>query len=295
MILTCPECASRYQVADDSIPPQGRTVRCVGCGASWRAEAARTDEPLLELKPAASETPEAAQPETAKPAGSALPRSFRAKTQAHRRTREAAVAGAVWGALAAVLVAVVVGSALFRVEVVRLWPRTAGAYAKVGLPVNPTGLAPENILAGPGLKDGYAAVLVSGTVRNVEARSHDPAPLRVALLDKTGHVLTSQIVRIAAGQLQPGQSRPFSAAFLDPPSAATNVQVEFALDLIEKPHRKAAKPAQVADAHAPRLRGLAEAAIPPGPEPKHAQPLPADSPYALPVAAQANAHPAHEG
>jgi hypothetical protein len=280
------------------------------------------------------------EPEAAKPAGAALPKTYRAKTEAIRRTRSAAVAGVVWGALGAAVVALVVSAGLFRVEVVRLWPRTAGAYAKVGLTVNPTGLAPENILAGPGLKNGHAAVIVSGVVRNVESRSNDPAPLRVALLDKGGKTLATQIIHISAGRLQPGQTRPFSTAFIDPPSAAANVQVEFALDVKPPPHGKepakghgdghgkpapaahgeehgaapaaghgeAHPPAQdeahppahgeehgIAEAHPPQLRGRAEPSLPPMPAPKVAQPLPADSPYALPAAAQANTHRPHEG
>jgi hypothetical protein len=124
--------------------------------------------------------------------------------------------------------------------------------------------------------------------------------LRVALLDKGGKALVSQIVRTAPGLMQPGQTRPFSTAFLDPPSGAANVQVEFALDLIERhapppAHGTAHKPAEIAEAHAAKLRGPAEPSLPPRPEPKEAEPLAADSPYALPHAAEANTHPPHEG
>jgi predicted Zn finger-like uncharacterized protein len=329
MILTCPECASRYQVADDSVPPQGRTVRCAGCGASWRAEAMKAEPPPLELKP---EPAPAVEPETVKPASSDLPKTFRAKTEAVRRTRSAAVAGAVWGAMGVAVIALVAGAALFRVDVVRMWPRTAGAYAKVGLTVNPTGLAPENVLAGPGLQNGHAAVVVTGMVRNVETRSHDPAPIRVALLDKGGKTLITQVVNLPPGRLQPGQTRPFSTAFLDPPSAAANVQVEFVLDAPKPAHGEgAAKPdahgkaghgaqahgqaehakdehaepahgapehaerPHIAEADLARLRGPAQPVLPPAPAPKPATSLPADSPYALPAAAQANTHHPHEG
>lgn len=35
MDLTCPNCGARYRVAPDAIPPEGRTVRCPNCNASW--------------------------------------------------------------------------------------------------------------------------------------------------------------------------------------------------------------------------------------------------------------------
>lgn len=39
MILTCPACATRYNVKPGAIPPEGRTVRCANCGHKWHAEA----------------------------------------------------------------------------------------------------------------------------------------------------------------------------------------------------------------------------------------------------------------
>lgn len=276
-------------------------MRCAACGASWRAEAAHREPAPLELKP--EPVAPATGPEPVKPAGTEAAKTFRAKTEAVRRTRSAAMAGVVWGALGAACVALVVAAALFRVDVVRLWPRTAGAYAKVGLPVNPTGLAPENVLAGPGLKNGHAAVIVSGVVRNVETRSHDPAPLRVALLDKAGKTLTSMVIELPPGRLQPGQTRPFSTAFLDPPSAAANVQVEFVLNAAKPAHGKASEHAaaehhgesHMASAESNHLRGPAEPTPHAAPAAKEAQALPADSPYALPAAAEANTHHPHEG
>ena len=279
MILTCPECASRYQVDGGSIPPQGRTVRCVSCSATWRATSVDTP---LELSPSTAIPTEAAAP--AKPAS--LPTAIRAKREAQKRTRTAAAAGVVWGVLAATLVATVGAAALFRVEVVRLWPRTAGAYAKVGLTVNPTGLAPENIQAGPGLKNGRAAVLVSGVVRNVETRAHEPVPLRIALLDKAGNPLVKQVVALPEGRIMPGQTKPFTAAFYDPPSAAANIQVEFALDLTLV--------LLFLVVEAPKLRGPAQPAAPTAAA-REATPLPKTSPYALPSPAEANTPRAHEG
>ncbi|HWF00863.1 MAG TPA: zinc-ribbon domain-containing protein [Caulobacteraceae bacterium] len=37
MILTCPRCATRYEVDETDIRPEGRLVRCSACDQQWRA------------------------------------------------------------------------------------------------------------------------------------------------------------------------------------------------------------------------------------------------------------------
>ena len=38
MILTCPECGTKYAVKDGAIPPGGRQVRCAACKHSWHQD-----------------------------------------------------------------------------------------------------------------------------------------------------------------------------------------------------------------------------------------------------------------
>ena len=54
MILTCPNCSTRYVVKDGAIPPQGRQVRCASCKHSWHQdpELASEPEPVAESEQA---------------------------------------------------------------------------------------------------------------------------------------------------------------------------------------------------------------------------------------------------
>lgn len=285
MILTCPDCATRYFVGEGAVPAGGRVVRCAACAAEWRAFP-EASEPLT----LASSEPKAAGDEPRKP--EAVSSQFRAKAKAQRQTRDAAAAGAVWAGLAVALAVLFGAAALFRVDVVRLWPRTAGAYAAVRLPVNPTGLVPEQVQGGPGLENGRAVLVVTGMLRNVTAAPRPPAPLRVALFDAARRRIAAQVVRVGARPIGPGESRPFQATFVDPPLTAAEFGVDFAFDaprtaLPSASHGAAAPPvrARIASAGA-----HAQAAAEPPPAPPvagavEAKPLPADSPYAL--------HPGH--
>ena len=70
MILTCPECASRYFVDDSKVGPDGRVVRCASCGHRWTARKDEDAEEPLDLfdEPAkASSDPEPERVEAPEP------------------------------------------------------------------------------------------------------------------------------------------------------------------------------------------------------------------------------------
>ena len=292
MILTCPSCATRYFLNDVLVGRSGRAVKCTSCGSTWRAET-EDDEPLplqaptpaqAELieksEPALKSEPE---PLSGLPADR-LSHAFRAKAQEQRKVREAAATGAIWAGLGAAIVLMVALAAVFRIDVVRLWPKTASAYAAVGLPVNTTGLIIEQVKAAPGADSGHPAVMVSGVMRNVIDRMVDAPPLKVSLLSKDGHSVERRTTPASdAMRIRPGETRHFTVSMIDPPKTAADVEVTFALDVMQPS-------APVASGPSPKLRGPLVSPPPSAPKPtpaaaigsaQDAKPLPATSPYAL--------------
>jgi predicted Zn finger-like uncharacterized protein len=278
MILTCPECATRYFVGEDAVSDQGRTVRCTACGNSWRVE----PETPLDLT-------EAHAPPRPRPAPLApspdlkaveLPRAFRARVEETKRVREAAATGAVWAAIIGAFALLIIGALIFRVDVVRMWPRTAGAYAAIGLPVNPFGLIIERVQAQPALQDGRAVLMVTGVVRNIRSKPSLAPALSIALLDKAGKPVAARTARVADPMVPAGGLRIFSVPLFDPPAGAATVEVVFSARA-----KTAAPPNHKPEPAAEKLK-LRPTTEPPAPvlTPVPAAPLAPGDPNALPPA-----------
>jgi len=294
MILTCPECATRYFVGDDQVGSSGRTVKCAACGNRWTAH----PEAVLELSIDGEEGALAHEPPTPKPEetpivelpGQKLPKAFRAKASTEKKVREAATTGIVWAAMTGMLIVIVGGGFVLRDDVVRIWPQTASVFAAVKAPVNRVGLQLEDIRAEPALQDGHAALSVSGVIRNVRSQPVTAPPLQISLINKEDKRVMAKIAQAADPMIPAGETRHFAVVLVDPPKTASIVEVAFVTD--GPPPAKAAKP----KGHAPAkektltLRGSAEPSPVDDGAAAEAKPLPASDPHALPAAAAAEDH-----
>lgn len=261
MILTCPACATSYFIRDDAMGPNGRKVRCQSCGEVWRAG---VDEPLeltLTPEPAAKAEarPEPESPSLAETPAPELPRAFRARAEQQRRLRRAAAQGAVWAAMASVFIGFLASAWLFRVEVVKSFPRAAGAYDMVGIPVNPVGLDFEAMSAREA-PDRPGMVLVAGALRNVRDEEIVAPPVRVALLDEHGAEVGFRVIPIDAAPVLPGKVQGFAALIPDPGGHAADIGVNFAAGAAAPARPAAPKPHAREDDYAPTGHGTAATA-----------------------------------
>lgn len=235
MILTCPECATRYFVGDDQVGPGGRTVRCASCGARWTATGEADLELFVDPEQGALSKPPEPPPLFDTPVselpGDELPKVFRAKAQTERRVREATATGVIWGGMAAFVSVTLLLGLLFKTDVARLWPRSASAFAAAGQPVNRIGLVPEKITFEPFVqKDGRSGLAVRGQLRNVTSKDVVSPPLQVSLLNKQGRRVMAKIVIINNPRIPAGEIRRFSIALVDPPTTSVELDVTFVTD-----------------------------------------------------------------
>jgi predicted Zn finger-like uncharacterized protein len=287
MILTCPECATRYFVGDDQVGAAGRTVKCKACGHRWTAH----PEPDLDLSISGEEGAVAVEPPTLKPEpapldalpGEELPKVFRAKAQTERRVREAATTGIVWAGMTAMLIVLGIAAFVMRDSVVQVWPKAASAYAAVGIEVNRIGLEVEDIRFEPALQDGHAALSVSGVIRNIRGEPVTAPPLQISLINKQDKRVMAKIAQAADPVIPAGETRHFAVVLLDPPKTAAFIEVGFVTDKGAVVARPKPKKAPAPEVKTPVLRGSTDA------EPvtaEEAKPLDAQDPNALPAAAE---------
>lgn len=229
MIVTCPSCDAKYRVDAGALEARGGRAKCASCGHVWKVEdeALTLSEPMA--APARAPEPEPEPAPEPKPSLREKPHAaIRAREDAKRRKARLAAEGAGWAGVAACLAIVLAGAVLFRIDVVETWPRAAGAYAAVGLPVNPIGLEVTGLDARLEEEDGAPVLIVEGEVRNVAGRERSAPPLRAQVLSTDGAVLAEWSVMLESTSFEAGGAERFRTTFPAPPDAAARVEVVLA-------------------------------------------------------------------
>ncbi len=238
-------------------------VRCAACGAKWRAQVERALELTVSSEEGALAVEEDFEPQVEEEdffqrpvselAGEDLPKAFRARAQAERRVREAAAQGVIWAGMGAAVALMLVVAIVFRVDIVQVWPRSASAYASIGLPVNGSGLSIEDVHAQPTLVDGRAVLQISGVVRSIRAKPVI-APA-IALLDKSQKRVLARTALPGDRVVRPGETRRFTIRMFDPPRSDVWVTFDGAPGALPAPSRVAQQEAPPGpSAAAPPLR-----------------------------------------
>lgn len=228
MILTCPSCSTRYFADGANLGPKGRTVRCAACGHTWRASEADAKPPAVEddVAEADIEADLDADLEASAPSVETAPKPpERPLVPGVPNVRASLVA---WGAVGVLALTVMTLAVVFRVEVVRLWPRTAAAYAFAGFTVTAEGLVFDELVAEPGYTDGEPTLTISALVRNTSERNRPVPDVRVSLMDEEGEEVFGWVVSLSVDSLAPREAARFTALLAQPPADARDVELRFA-------------------------------------------------------------------
>jgi predicted Zn finger-like uncharacterized protein len=227
MLLICPECSAKYNVADGAIPSAGRAVRCAACHHGW------TQMPEAPLAVAADLAGEANKDQT----NNGLRRRPKAQSappaEPHARMRKRVLdkiemghrlaAGIPWGIAACLAIGAISAAISYRTDIVRAWPKSASAFALIGKPANLYGIDIRGVQARAGLDIKGPRVVVAGVLASVSRKPEPVAYLKVKLVDAKGIEKLSWLT-----VLEPGKTHVFETARSNPLLGELKAVVVFA-------------------------------------------------------------------
>jgi predicted Zn finger-like uncharacterized protein len=244
MILTCPQCSTRYQTDAAKFAPSGRKVRCAKCGHVWHQDAPEAEpEPASDVFVAdVPPEPIVAPPATPAPVEATVVRPVAyAPNPVISREHGAPAAprtpsklpmrvavGAGWLGLVAIVLLIGWSAVRFRQQIATVWPQSASLYSAIGLKANASGINIQDVAYHRGLEDGQSVLLVTGMLTNTGTRELPVPQLRVALIDDDRRELYHWSFAPGATTLKPGQTTKFLTRLSNPPAAASHFEVRFA-------------------------------------------------------------------
>lgn len=222
MIVSCPSCATRYEMPDQHLGPEGMSVRCRACGYRWTEGRAVQ---VIDVSPG----PLPARYSESDREAERLIEAAQLAREAHIANRRRSIAERrAWACFAAALVLPVMFLAFYPDIVVRAAPAAARLYEKAGIKVNIYGLEVQRVQQEHVIVDGVRVLAIKGEIVNVSDVDRKIPALRFGLRNPGEGELYAWTVESAMRPLRPGEATTFSTRVASPPEAAQKVEIRFA-------------------------------------------------------------------
>ncbi|MEZ5813308.1 MAG: zinc-ribbon domain-containing protein [Alphaproteobacteria bacterium] len=235
MILTCPNCSSRFLLSAQVLAPEGRRVRCSACEEEWFQQP-DPDELLGDIENEIEEIPESVKPI---PEGSSVLALPGEGGSASGKTGRANLAGYI-GAL-------IIGAGIFgalavsKDAIVKSWLPAAAFYEMIGMNVTAPGegLVFDKIKAqqNPG-----GQIVVEGNLINLTNHVVRLTAIEVSLRNEEGEEIHANLTPPPFDEMKPETTLPFKSVHNVKKGRADHVQLRFVLETPEEePEEKETK------------------------------------------------------
>lgn len=244
MIITCPDCKTRYKTTTDAIGPNGRMVRCANCASTWFVAAEsdtltmdsltladiENDAKMVVPAPVVSKpTPRpdlinsvaAAQiPETSpvEPRDNYEGAHVGVRQRADRKRRNQRLRGVmgIWLFPLLLIGASAAGAYHFRSDIVANFPKAATLYKAVGIDVSKSGVLLSRPEYRYGEVDGRPTLIVTGSVYNDTDATVAMPRVALSLHNSAGEVLAQWQVELSAARLPAGARAEYLSQYPNP-------------------------------------------------------------------------------
>jgi len=263
MIITCPNCQARYQVASQTIGNAGRKVQCANCQTNWKAKPEPIPDPdtMFDAKEekaldaqfereefSASQAKSKNEPKGAVNANETGPGENNAKADEsvdeeklarqkrdlarrqsilNRSLPKARLQRIVRMVLAISLMSLLGGGYTLRNNIVSAFPDLAGLYGALGIKVNVVGLEFRDVRTLRALRDGEEVMEITASITNVSNDQVVVPFVLVSLLDKDGRSIYQWSAAPQVVGMQAGEWIEFKTQLTSPPPRAVSVRLSF--------------------------------------------------------------------
>jgi len=236
MILTCPDCATRYSTSAQAIGPNGRKVKCSNCETTWFVSA-EPDIMLLQDEENAQRVIQETPPEErfdsqnevgfgAKPVTGA---HVQIRDMADQRRRNQRLMGisALWFGTFGILFLGALLAYMFRQPIVERFPASASIYSAFNIDVKVNGLNFEDPKTRTVVLNGTPTFIVNGHIQNVSSEAREIPLIELSLVNASSETLASWVVQPSQPKLAAGERMEYVSEYPNPPVDMDTLKYRF--------------------------------------------------------------------